>query len=107
METHAFDSSCKRTRSSDRERKIKLGEQIFLSLAKPMIEKAKTEQSSLSGGYVNYQRVADTGYAVDAYSHVHKVADNKLKLDCGPDEDDYVRWAEEYEAAHTTKMEGV
>lgn len=81
--------------AAERKRKIMIGQQIFLSLAKPVIEKAQ-EQLRLTGKSIALP-VGQTGYMVDAYRHAHKIIGDRLHLNWAPDDSDYIRWANEFE----------
>lgn len=81
--------------AAERKCKIALGQQIFLSLAKPVIAKAQ-EQLKLTGRNVCLS-VAQTGYMVDAYGRAHKIRGNRVHTNWAPDESDYIRWANEFE----------
>lgn len=85
--------------AAERKRKVVLGEQLFVSLARQMVERAKVEQMKLTGTKVSFQLVDQTGYMVDAFGHVHRLTGpNSYKPNDYPTETEFIRWAEQYEA---------
>lgn len=82
--------------AAERKRKIMLGQQIFMLLANPVIAKAQ-EQLKHTGRCIGLS-IAQTGYMVDAYKRFHKIIGDRVHLNWAPDDNDYIRWANEYEA---------